>query len=180
MSKLMLDLYDKDLMSRDAEPINSKVLDCTNLRVVDGAKIQGVPLKRDENNEYLILRLTDGATLIYPNSRVDASDEYGIRNRRCIAVYPDGTPKRARLERVAQLLNGKTGTDNFRVAETYFDYGQDWSWTTVLCATDSSFTDEYQYLYPAAQEKLLYCAEDVLEAKVDEILEEHKRKFKYI
>jgi len=61
---------------------------------------------------------------------------------------------------VCTLLNSYTQADCvFYVEDTYFDYGQDWKWTTILCCPQNS-TDffhnyhKYQYLTPAVQQSI--------------------------
>ena len=61
------------------------------------------------------------------------------------------------LRRAAHILTGLSPLGyEYRVGETYFDYGQNWKWTTILChCTGNGFTDTYQALSPAAQEEII-------------------------
>lgn len=71
-----------------------------------------------------------------------------------IRVFDNGTEERDKLERIAHILTGLSPRGyHYRVGETYFDYGQDWVWTTVLC--DGGNYGGYQALSPAAQEEVI-------------------------
>ncbi len=55
----------------------------------------------------------------------------------------------------------------YYVGETYFDYGQDWKWTTILCHRNEEGSQyDHQALYPALQEKIVWAAsiEDIAAA----------------
>jgi len=70
-----------------------------------------------------------------------------------IKIFPRDSKEHKLLELAAALLTVKSPTQcRYYVGETYFDYGQDWMWTTILCnASDGS----YQALSPKAQELIL-------------------------
>lgn len=71
-----------------------------------------------------------------------------------IRVFDNGTEERDKLERIAHILTGLSPRGyHYRVGETYFDYGQNWVWTTVLC--DGGSFGGYQALSPAAQEEVI-------------------------
>ncbi len=71
-----------------------------------------------------------------------------------IRIFDNGTEERDKLERIAHILTGLSPRGyHYRVGETYFDYGQDWVWTTVLC--DGGDFGGYQALNPAAQEEVI-------------------------
>ena len=71
-----------------------------------------------------------------------------------IKVYKHTDPEYKRLAKVAEILTigSPTGTV-FTVAETYFDFGQDWKWTTILA--DSPKHGSYQALSPRTHEEIL-------------------------
>ena len=81
-----------------------------------------------------------------------------------IKIHKKGSDERKLLERCAEVL---TKTDcrgrKYHVDETYFDFGKDWMWTTIL-ATDSVMGD-YQALRPIDQQDIL-CGADPTEIAI--------------
>ena len=72
-----------------------------------------------------------------------------------IRVYPQGGEEWMLLEAVAQALTRKSPRGwRYYVGETYFDYGQDWSWTTILC--DGGITGSHQALNPREHEEIIF------------------------
>lgn len=70
-----------------------------------------------------------------------------------IKQYKEGTEEYEKLERMAMILTLKSPKKyNYVVGDTYFDYGQGWKWTTVLCRGGYG---GYQALNPAEQEAVL-------------------------
>ena len=70
-----------------------------------------------------------------------------------IKVFEHGTVEYARLAAVAAALTELSPKGyNYYVGVTYFDHGQDWKWTTVLC--DGGWCG-YQALNPREQEDVL-------------------------
>jgi len=64
------------------------------------------------------------------------------------------TEEYKKLEAVAAMLTAFSPNNRkYYVGETYFDYGQDWKWTTVLC--EGGEWGAYQALYPAQQEAII-------------------------
>lgn len=59
-----------------------------------------------------------------------------------IKVYPQGTLERKRLGDFCTVLHDITG-GSFEVQDIYFDLGQDWWWTTIVCKDQN-----YQILNP--------------------------------
>ncbi len=83
-----------------------------------------------------------------------------------IEIFEKGSEERKSLELMASILTFLSpGRRQYYVGETYFDYGQDWKWTTILAEHRTSFSDSYQALYPRLQREIL-AAETV-----DEMLE---------
>ena len=76
-----------------------------------------------------------------------------------IKVFEKGSEARERLEKLAVVLTIKSPRHyQYYVGETYFDFGQNWKWTTVLCDTgERGVTGSYQALNPANQEAVLLC-----------------------
>ena len=69
-----------------------------------------------------------------------------------------------KLDRVSTFLTAMSPNKHYYyVGNTYFDFGQDWKWTTILAKTPRG--DSYQALNPRQQE-------DILLARSDEELEE--------
>lgn len=86
-----------------------------------------------------------------------------------IKVFAPTTPEYKNLARAAALMTGKSPRGyHYRVGETWFDYGQDWRWTTVL--SDGGSFEGYQALNPREHEKIVQAASIAeLEAAVDEV-----------
>ena len=72
-----------------------------------------------------------------------------------IKVFRPHTPEYNKLSRAAAILNAATEGRRYYVDDTYFDYGQDWKWTTILCERDGTKWGAYQALYPVDQERIL-------------------------
>ena len=71
-----------------------------------------------------------------------------------IKRFDHGSRERELLKIAAAVLTFKSPNGwRYYVDETYFDYGQDWKWTTVLCAGGSF--GGYQALNPVEQEEIL-------------------------
>ena len=71
-----------------------------------------------------------------------------------IKVFGADAPERDKLNRVAHILTGLSPRGyHYRVGETYFDFGQDWKWTTILC--DGGSFGGYQALNPREQEDII-------------------------
>ena len=68
-------------------------------------------------------------------------------------TYEDYSDEYERLESAAVMLEE---LDDYKhewvVGDTYFDFGQNWMWTTILYSSEWGFV---QALYPADQEKIL-------------------------
>lgn len=77
-------------------------------------------------------------------------------------TYQVGSQERLRLESVANMLNIFCNNHTFKVKETYFDFGQNWKWTTIIC-------DDFQLLSPAMQQVLLVADYDVLADAIKEL-----------
>ena len=71
-----------------------------------------------------------------------------------ISTWKIGSEEYAKLEAVAKMLTAY-GKQKYWVGDTYFDYGQDWKWTTILCEKDDSEWGAFQALYPVDQERIL-------------------------
>lgn len=71
-----------------------------------------------------------------------------------IKIFEHGSEAREKLNRAAHILTGLSPKGyRYYVGETYFDFGQDWKWTTILCK-GGEFGD-YQALSPAEQERII-------------------------
>ena len=72
-----------------------------------------------------------------------------------IRVFEEDSKEYKKLEMMATVLTLKSPLHrNYVVGETYFDLGQGWKWTTVLCANGNDFGG-YQALTPVDQEAVL-------------------------
>lgn len=60
------------------------------------------------------------------------------------------------LKKLSLILTFKSPNRyTYYVGETFFDYGQNWKWTTVLCFTGKDgVCSTYQALSPAEQEEI--------------------------
>lgn len=89
----------------------------------------------------------------------------------CIKIYEKNTPEYDKLRRAAAILTGLSPNGwEYYVGETFFDYGQDWRWTTVLCRCTGQFTDSYQALCPADQERIVFAPIEELPAIAADVL----------
>lgn len=61
----------------------------------------------------------------------------------------------------------------YTVEDVYFDYGQDWMWTTIVCYKPNG--DDYQVLYPNEHEKIVLETDNTTLFKIaDKIREKTK------
>ena len=77
-----------------------------------------------------------------------------IWKKECIASFAYGSEEYRKLETVAELLNmGSPNGYHYHVEKIFFDYGQNWKWTTILCEGNGS---EWQALCPREQEDIIF------------------------
>lgn len=88
-----------------------------------------------------------------------------MANEHIKAFAPD-SPEYRKLSRAATILTACTEGRRYYVGETYFDYGQDWKWTTIICEKEGSTFGGFQALYPVDQERIVNAknGEDLLKA----------------
>jgi len=74
-----------------------------------------------------------------------------------ISVFKKDSPEYVLLNKAALILMFKSPKRyQYYVGETYFDFGQDWKWTTVLCSTgEGGVCGSYQALNPREQAEIL-------------------------
>ena len=86
-----------------------------------------------------------------------------------IKQYLPGSPECQNLARAATLLTGKSPNGyHYKVGDCYFDFGQNWIWTTIL--SDGGDYGGYQALNPVQQEKIVMASSVAeIDAVVDEI-----------
>lgn len=71
-----------------------------------------------------------------------------------ITEFKYGTEEYEKLQIMAlMLMNRSPNGYRYYVGSTYFDFGQDWKWTTVLCGGDRY--GSYQALNPREQEEII-------------------------
>lgn len=71
-----------------------------------------------------------------------------------IRIYNPTEEGYKRLEKVAEILTAGSPTGTvFTVGETYFDFGQNWKWTTILA--NSPKYGSYQALNPRNHEEIM-------------------------
>ena len=69
-----------------------------------------------------------------------------------IKVFDRDSKEYEKLKLAADIMSFDTGISHY-VGDTYFDFGQDWKWTTIL-AKDITW-GAYQALCPRQQEMIL-------------------------
>ena len=73
-----------------------------------------------------------------------------------IRIYTPDTDEYKRLATAATILSAVSPNRiKYTVGETYFDYGQDWMWTTIIANDPSSTFGSYQALCPRDYENIL-------------------------
>lgn len=85
-----------------------------------------------------------------------------------IREYERDSIERRKLEAAAKVLNAYTDA-RITVKETYFDYGQDWKWTTLIA--DCGGWSTFQLLYPKQQENLIFADPDEFYRWIQEVIE---------
>lgn len=79
-----------------------------------------------------------------------------------ISVFDKGSEEYEHLQIAALMMTNRSPNGWFyHVGETYFDYGQDWKWTTILC--DGNKFGTYQALSPRQHEEI------IMANKIDEM-----------
>lgn len=72
-----------------------------------------------------------------------------------IDTFKPGSFEHEQLRIAAEMLTEKSPKGyRYYVDDTYFDLGQGWKWTTILCDSGSPWGD-YQALTPAQQEEII-------------------------
>ena len=75
-----------------------------------------------------------------------------------IKEYFPGTPEYQKLKIAAQMLTTfSTKEIEFLVEDVYFDYGQDWIWTTIIAhdPKETGILHSWQALSPRQQEPII-------------------------
>lgn len=87
-----------------------------------------------------------------------------------IREYTPDTPEYMRLEKACAILTqeAQKGTV-YTVESTYFDFGLNWTWTTIIASRKGNRKDSYQALYPNWYERIISGQEDV-ETVVHELM----------
>ena len=71
-----------------------------------------------------------------------------------ITTFEKGSEEYEKLQIAALMLTNRSPRGyRYEVGETYFDFGQDWMWTTILCRGDE--WGGYQALNPREQEEII-------------------------
>lgn len=92
-----------------------------------------------------------------------------LKENAYIKTFKLGDPEFENLYKLADILTKKSPNKYvYYVGDTYFDLGQNWMWTTVLCRGDWS---SYQALNPREQEEAILANSDAeLEKIADSVL----------
>ena len=83
--------------------------------------------------------------------------ERSVRMSWSIRVYDEDSVEYGLLEKAAGVLTEKSPRRyRYHVGVTYFDFGQNWKWTTILCDTGKrGVTGSYQALCPRDHEMII-------------------------
>lgn len=85
-----------------------------------------------------------------------------------IDTFKPGSFEHEQLRIAAEMLTEKSPNGyKYYVGETYFDLGQGWIWTTILCNSGSPWGD-YQAITPAQQEEIILSKD--LDATTDSLI----------
>lgn len=89
---------------------------------------------------------------------------------KAIRKFEPNSAERMNLELAAAMLTDMSPNRyRYYVGETYFDFGQNWMWTTVLCNNGGAF-GSYQALSPAEQERIIFGDVDDIHEAVKAVL----------
>lgn len=93
-----------------------------------------------------------------------------------IRIYGADEQEYKNLARVAHIMTARSlnGT-RFEVGVTYFDFGQDWRWTTILAYRRDN--GSFQALTPAEQEKIVTAKVDDLDTVAQELMEKCEKEY---
>lgn len=73
-----------------------------------------------------------------------------------IKVYPKDSTEYNTLVKAAEIMTEMSPRGyQYRVGDCYFDFGQDWMWTTILCDGTGGNFGGYQALYPRAHANII-------------------------
>lgn len=71
-----------------------------------------------------------------------------------ISTFEKGSMEYDKLRIASVMLTDRSPNNNtYLVNDTYFDFGQDWMWTTIICYNHR--TSSYQALTPREQEEII-------------------------
>lgn len=76
-------------------------------------------------------------------------------NTEAISIFSQDSKEHKRLEAAALLINAET-KKLCKVNTVYFDYGQEWSWTTISIESGMKSFPMIQALNPVQQKKIVY------------------------
>lgn len=90
-----------------------------------------------------------------------------------IRVYTPDETGYQNLKRAAAILTALSRSGiTYIIGETYFDYGQDWAWTTIIAHDPAASFGSYQALCPRDHE-IIVTADDLL-AAINQITENRR------
>lgn len=73
-----------------------------------------------------------------------------------IRTFKEGSYEYEQLRIAAEMMTEQSPRGfRYYVADTYFDYGQDWMWTTILGISNSNLVTTFQALNPRQQEEII-------------------------
>lgn len=76
-----------------------------------------------------------------------------------IRQFAKGSEEYNRLNMMADILTEKSPNGyKYYVGDCYFDMGQDWMWTTIICDKTDGYS--YQALYPVEHERIIHARDD--------------------
>ena len=90
-------------------------------------------------------------------------------------VIESGTREYKNLRAVAKMLEALSPNGvEYEVGETYFDFGQDWIWTTILAYEKDSVFGGYQAINPRDWESVIMAENENDFAKVVSVIRNNK------
>lgn len=93
-----------------------------------------------------------------------------------IRIYSADEQEYQNLSYVARIMSARSSNGTrFEVGITYFDFGQNWKWTTIIAYTQNK--SSFQALTPAEQEKIVTAKPDELEAVAQELMEKFQKEY---
>ena len=93
-----------------------------------------------------------------------------------IRIYRADEQEYQNLAYVAKIMTARSlNRTTFEVGVTYFDFGQNWKWTTILAYKENG--DSFQALSPDEQKKIVLANVEDLETVAQELMENCEKEY---